>query len=250
MVFAAGIAEPGNFLAIGRPGGEAIGCAAGLGEVAPIAVFFGYRENLAPVLKQGALPGGRKRGIEQASSGYGLPTGAGVVEVGLDLNVQLFGFACLGIHQVQIATLLINQSVSTGVDAFYIKILVKRDLLQVFALGVKTPDIVGIIALGEEIDLPFVPYWIGVPLAVGLRRLDQGKILEVDNPDRLCLATPVIAPFWIPKSDGLIGGVLAIFGNFTKRGLRNGQHFFKAAFGRNAVKLVDPRRYARPSRAE
>ena len=126
----------------------------------------------------------------------------------------------------------------------------KGDLLQVLALGIETPDVVGVIAFREEIDLAFVPHRIGMPFAVGLRGLDQGKVLEVENPDGLCLSAPIVAPLGIPEGDGLVGGVLAVFRNFAKSSLWNRQHFFKATLYRNAVKLIAARRHSRPTRAK
>src|SRR5579883_2946483 len=231
LILAGAVAEIGDVLAVRGPGGIALGGAGRMGEIADIALFGGYGEDLAAGLDEHALAGGGDAEIGHAGGDI-LPARHHPGEVaggGDGYDVLLAGF---GIELVNVAGLLEDHGVGAGVEGFHVEIGEVGELGELLRFGVVGPDIGDAIAIGDEVDGVADPGGVHV-LGVGPWRGGQVEGLEVDDPDGAVLAAAVVAALLIPGVVHAVGDARAIGRDLALIAARNRERLFHAARGGN-----------------
>ena len=231
-------------------------CAGAAREVSRIALVRRHGEDLAACGEGGANAGGRQRGFLDRCR-HALEARARPRKIPIDLDVQLLRLAGLGIEEVDVTSLLVDDAVGTSRGGHDVVVVVMRELLELLRVGLIREDVPRVIAVGEEVDRVADPHRIGI-VAVGPRQLLARVVGEVHDANRMRSSAAVMAPVADlgPLDDHLrpeflIGDALAVGRIRAAEGTRHRQRFGESAVGRDAPQLeIRVVRNARAIRAE
>ena len=132
------------------------------------------------------------------------------------------------VEQVDVPRLLEHQDAATGLEAAGVEVLEVGELLEFPRVRVVGPHVDRVVAIGEKVDRLVHVDGIVIVAAVPGQLLDR-VVGEVEHPDRLVLATAVVAPLGLPALDRLVGELLAVGGELTPPGAGHGHRIREPA---------------------
>ena len=192
LVLAAGVRQPRDLGAVGRPDRAAIVRAGTLRQIAEVALLGRDGDDLAARAESGARASRRQRRLADLSGDF-LEVRPRPRQIARHLDVQPPRLAGRDVEQVHVAGLLVDDRVGPRRRAHDVEVVVlreRRDLLRIEAvdeqIGRPAP-------IRQEVHRVADPHRLRV-VAVGPRQLLDGEVGEIEQPHRVHAAAAIVTP--------------------------------------------------------
>ena len=196
LILAGFVGEPRDRLAVGRPGRVAILDARTIGDVARVAVFGGYGQNVAVRFEHRALP--RRREVDVFDLGADLlPVRTHLRQVARNRDADLARLARLQIVDVQRVELGVNDRTRPRRRGGYVETGAGQKAGDSARLRVVREERHRTVAIGEEIDRIADPHRV-VVVRIVARHAYDARIGQVGNVHRRRLPAAIALPKRLP----------------------------------------------------